>query len=525
MEDVRAAAHREAFALLEAVQGEEHAGAAAAIPAAEAAAAEWPEVQFVLAAARTVYAVIRPVEGEDRHGLVADLLGRAPEPAAQAIALGLRAVVAAGEGDTALLLGCTSGAVALLDEPSLPGMERCLAYVVNAAALNTLRLWELVDELYDRATEDPASADAAGQTEAVGVNRVLVGLEHALALLEHGDDEAALARLETLLTAATAALRLDLRPLWRADVEAAADVARLLRGTPLTGSLDEHRAALTAQADVEVLPLLEAACALVAWRKDGDARPAAALNVEVSSSSGARTFPLWVQATVLAGAAPTAAVAAQQAHADLVSTLLWESRSAVLGSARAQIAVERRRAEHDRLAQVVNTDPLTGLHNRRRFDDWLSRPAHAGRMALLLLDLDGFKAINDRFGHGTGDEVLRRVGMFLRAAVRPGDLAVRQGGDEFALVLQEPSLDDAAVLARAGEVAAAVRGEDWERVAPGLTVGVSVGAALAVVEEGAVVGKALYEAADQALYRAKREGLPPVLARRVTLGTPPAGDG
>ena len=147
MDPARTAARSRAFALLEAVQGEDHAAAAAEVEAALADAGDWPEVRFLLTAARTVYGVVRPREGVDAAALVAALLEVAADPAAEAVALGLQALVAAGAGDPAELLACTSRAVALLDDPALPAMERCLGYVVNAAALNTLHLWELVDEL------------------------------------------------------------------------------------------------------------------------------------------------------------------------------------------------------------------------------------------------------------------------------------------------------------------------------------------------------------------------------------------
>ena len=94
----------------------------------------------------------------------------------------------------------------------------------------------------------------------------------------------------------------------------------------------------------------------------------------------------------------------------------------------------------DRLHYESLHDPLTGLYNRRGFDDHLgasiSRSVRYGwSFGLVLLDLDGFKAINDRIGHQGGDAVLRQVGEDLRHGLRAGDIAARVGGDEFALLL------------------------------------------------------------------------------------------
>ncbi|MGZ6793016.1 MAG: diguanylate cyclase domain-containing protein, partial [Mycobacteriales bacterium] len=420
---LRDAAHRRAFALLEAVQGEEHAAAHAELVDAQLEAAEWPEVLFLLAAARTVYAVVRPSGDVDPLQAVEALEDLAPEPASRAIALGLRALVAAQSGDTPTLLTSAARAVALLDDDQLPPRERCLGWVIGAAALNTLQLWELVDELYSRALDLGEPARESGQAAAVAVNRVLIRLESALALLESGQDAGA--ALALVLDAVRPALAEELRPLWRADVEAVADLVRLLTGQPVDRPVEEHRRALAAQGDLEVLPLLDAAAALVAWRETGLVGD---LDQQVSATSGARTFPLWVRAQVLAEQTPGAV--AQREHAALRDRLLRESRASVLSAARASIAAERRRVEHERLLLAVHTDPLTGLHNRRRFQDWLHRPAPHVASALALVDVDRFKAVNDTHGHAVGDEVLRRIGMVLRAAIRPGDLAIRQGGDE-----------------------------------------------------------------------------------------------
>jgi diguanylate cyclase (GGDEF)-like protein len=529
----RRAAYLAAYDLFEAVQGEAHAGAAAqaavALEAAERAG--WPEVGFVLAAAGVVHAVTRPVDGVGAEA-AASLRRRAEEleaPAFQAMALGLCALTASAVGDTAALLADASRAVALLDDDSQPPLDRSTAYVVVAAAFNTLRLWELVDELYTRAAEVGRQCEAPGQAAALAVNRVLTRLEWALAVLENGDEQESRFRLGRAGEAVPAALETQLPPLWRRNVEACADIVALLEGTgsdcledPLE-RLAGHRAELAAEGDIEVLPLLEAAAALALMRRGRLAEAVAAasrLPPALSCSSGARSFPFWVRATVLAASAPSAATGVQQEHAALVSRLRWESRLAVLAAARAQIAVERRQADHERLTQAVNTDALTGLYNRRSFDAWLERTPdqQRGRTALLLVDLDNFKQINDRHGHQAGDEVLRRVGRLMRASVRAGDMALRHGGDEFAVLLWETQLTAATALERARALRDAIRSEHWSEVVAGLVVTASIGVAVALPEGAepdamtSIDAGRLYLAADAALYAAKRDGTGIVLA-------------
>jgi diguanylate cyclase (GGDEF)-like protein len=535
MNDARRAAYLAAYDLMEAVQGEDHLGALARLPLAveRAERAGWGEVEFVLAAAEIVHLITRP-SGPPPPAEVLDALLRRAEALDQqaftAMALGLRALMASATGDTARLLADASRAVAMLDDEQQPPLDRCTAYVVIAASLNTLRLWELVDELYTRAAELGPLCDAPAQTAAVATNRVLTRLEWALALLENGDDLAASSQLARVSELVPLALAETLPVLWRHNVEAAARVVCLLRGEdPATGteSLAAQRQTLTDSGDLELLPLLEAATAWALWRHghiDAAVAAAAPLAALPSSSSGARAFPFWVRATVLSARAPSAATAAQQEHAALVTRLLWESRSAVLAAARAQIDVERRRAEHAGLSHAVRTDALTGLQNRRGFDDWLQDAANwpRRRTALLLVDLDDFKRVNDTFGHECGDQVLRLIGELMRATVRADDVAIRHGGDEFAVLLSHEHLTTGAVWHRAQALRTAIAEIPWDAVAPGLVVAVTIGVAVSAGRDGGESPSTepveIYRAADRALYAAKRDGSGIVLTEVVSVG-------
>ena len=157
-------------------------------------------------------------------------------------------------------------------------------------------------------------------------------------------------------------------------------------------------------------------------------------------------------------------------------------------------------------------DPLTGLPNRRllinRLYDALAR-AHRNRtsLAVLFLDLDGFKAVNDHYGHAAGDEVLRVTARRLCGAVRHTDTVSRLGGDEFVVVLEDSGDSDAVT-----QVASRIIESCDEPVdigcAAGVTVRPSIGIAFADLEQGTdLQPEELVEAADEAMYVAKRERL------------------
>jgi len=166
---------------------------------------------------------------------------------------------------------------------------------------------------------------------------------------------------------------------------------------------------------------------------------------------------------------------------------------------------DRLETEREALRASAFSDPLTGVANRRslleRIDYEIARHARSRRsFALLMLDLDGFKLLNDRFGHPAGDDLLRDVAAALAGVIRDQDTLARVGGDEFCILA--PETGDAGAERLRGRVEAAVA-----RVAAGLdALGASVGAA--VFPRDGTTAPALMEAADQRLLGVKRTTRP-----------------
>jgi diguanylate cyclase (GGDEF)-like protein len=154
------------------------------------------------------------------------------------------------------------------------------------------------------------------------------------------------------------------------------------------------------------------------------------------------------------------------------------------------------------------TDPLTGLFNRRRFGDVLKREfavtkRYRNTLSCLLLDLDHFKRINDRFGHDAGDQVLKEVARRVAESLREVDLAARFGGEEFAILLPHTSKKDAAVVA--ARLLTKVRRQEFKFGSDLVRVTVSIGCAgnSDVTTDSA---EDLVKCADVALYEAKAAG-------------------
>jgi diguanylate cyclase (GGDEF)-like protein len=196
-----------------------------------------------------------------------------------------------------------------------------------------------------------------------------------------------------------------------------------------------------------------------------------------------------------------------------VPTARWLITVGTVLAAGILVAALRNRVEIlvERLSDSAKTDPLTGLLNRRGFDECfeyeLERARRgSGRLCLVLLDLDHFKFVNDRFGHAVGDGALERLGDVLMATKRQTDTAARIGGEEFALLLPESDSEGAfAVCERVRErVREAFARHDFPGAGPEPPLTISLGIASFPID--GVVPPELLASADEALYEAKRQG-------------------
>ena len=178
---------------------------------------------------------------------------------------------------------------------------------------------------------------------------------------------------------------------------------------------------------------------------------------------------------------------------------------------RARVALHMQVVRQRRMLETLaNIDGLTELPNRRQFDgtlqkEWLRALRDGIPLGLLMIDIDRFKSLNDRFGHQTGDRFLARVGHVIRQNVRrAGDMAARYGGEEFAAVL--PGTGSTGALEMAETIRRCVASADTtDIVLGGYPISVSIGVAASVPLSGSGAS-ALVHNADAALYQAKRNG-------------------
>jgi diguanylate cyclase (GGDEF)-like protein len=201
---------------------------------------------------------------------------------------------------------------------------------------------------------------------------------------------------------------------------------------------------------------------------------------------------------IAARAEPDASSARQ--YARLLLKARTHAKERELSSAQARLRAEQLTLDNERLTAQAYIDGLTGIGNRFTLDrhrERLRAGHHSETAAVLVMDLDKFKPVNDTYGHAVGDDVLRRIADLLRRVSRPTDLAVRLGGDEFVLILHASY--HAGARERAQLITKLVAATNWSDLTPDIAVGISIG-----VATGPATGiDDLLQAADRDMYDRK----------------------
>lgn len=420
-----------------------------------------------------------------------------------------------GEDPTDLL----ARAVAMLDDAfssedgalGARGLELQAGYVECGQVLHRLALWELEEEMYARAAEAfdlPLPAAVGGVRDltrrVLVVNRLEGATALACALLEVGDRDRARA-VAADAARPTTAERADLPGLWAIEMLALERLLDVIAGVPdlpggPTAVCQEHFAGLSASTWPGYRACLLLAAAVGHHDRDEFAEAAAlaeqALSLLDDDKPSIRTLAM----SLAAAHSPDVAALRWARH---LADLRWKTRLAVLGAVRTRLAAARMLRQGEQLNRQAYVDALTGVANRHaetRHLARLRRREPRERLAVVLVDVDHFKAVNDTFGHGVGDDVLRVIGTIVQGAIRATDLAVRIGGDEFMLFVDLPPGQDVRPIA--ADVIHAINLYDWDEIATGLRVGVSAGQAAGPARD---VDR-LIRAADRNLYRAKAAG-------------------
>jgi diguanylate cyclase (GGDEF)-like protein/PAS domain S-box-containing protein len=241
---------------------------------------------------------------------------------------------------------------------------------------------------------------------------------------------------------------------------------------------------------------------LLARRADGGLLPVEVALQPIRTSDG-----LFVIAVVLDISARKALEARNRADRTELERQVRIRTAELESGLREQLETLRHlEAARNELERLTREDPLTGLANRREFAARLAveyerSVRHEHPLSVAMLDLDRFKAVNDRHGHAVGDDVLRRIGAIVRGQCRTADVPARYGGEEFVIALPDTGLLEARTLCE--RIRRGIEAHDWDALAPGLRVTASFGIAMRSPEESA---DEVVAAADHQLYEAKRAG-------------------
>ncbi|MEV7629870.1 GGDEF domain-containing protein [Actinoplanes sp. NPDC089786] len=521
LDDAHAAAIERAYDLIGLAQGQ-NVDAEIGAAEAEGAARGWTDVRLLLKWARTMAARESGSDNSAYLQAMHDLAESTGETSLLALAL---ATAAARRSKLERALDVTEStatplvrAVALLDEESGPVIHRAAALIEVGVAAQDRGFWELAVEYYDRAeryldgADDPRlAATVRLQRRVLSYNRAEVVLDWASAQAMIGGWDSAALNAAGALPCGYDAIDGDWPASWEMEHRAHLHLLTALAGMRPSDFARRREEASTGVSRAAVVALGEAIGAARAADTAGAARLAMDLADRLGWATPQGTRLLCMSIAARQPGTP----AAVAAYADELALLRWNARLDQATGLRDAIDVERQRRDHEQLRRQVLVDELTGLANRRGYRAYLNARLNPGaaseeprEYAVMMVDVDHFKRVNDRFGHDVGDLVLARISQVLSAQVRPVDLAARLGGDEFVVVLAGVGPDHPEK--RAQEIIDTVREQAWDEVAPGLTVSISIGVHRGGVQELPT----LLTDADRNLYHAKNTGRGRIAATR-----------
>lgn len=433
----------------------------------------------------------------------------------KAKALALTAQAAAGRGESARAIDALAHAQLLLGELDGSAYNQVSGATITAMGMRSMMLYDASDDLLLRA----ASLTEGTRRANILCEAMLTQAEWGTLLGLVGEPEAAVAHFVTCLRRSTQIRRALADTSGDVSLSAVAEWGRLFA----LEMLGAHEVVVLAfQRTVDDAPLgphraervvrgLASGRALLAV---GDRR-AARRHLEAALRSATQTNrTIWSsmadvslqELDVLEHGSHPALDRASRRFQQLLRQR-WTERSAWFDGLNARTRALQLAGEAERATILSRQDPLTGLFNRRALTDRMVKAR--GRQAVIMVDIDHFKRVNDELSHQIGDEVLVTVAAIIARSVRTDDLPVRYGGDEFLVLLQPESGVEPAAAARslAARVQSEVRSFDWSTIGPGLQISVSVGVATALT-----ISEVIAEA-DASLRVAKRDGRDQIVSR------------